>query len=243
MKELTQEQISQAHLIDKALVKKYKKLCLLLPTYKIIPTNTYHCMMVFLSQLYRLGFNVSVLMLDQTNVVLARNNLCKHFIETHEKNKFDLTLWMDSDHDFKTSDFMTMLYHYDKCNTVDILSARYVTRDNIAPRVCAYNKKNDGYMAIHPDNTGISEVDGVGFGFIMMSPKVMVDMHNEYGLRQFEFVHITEKGPEIISEDLTWCDRAKKIGYKVFVDNEINVGHYGGTMTIDFLKYIKGYTK
>ncbi|GAG89912.1 unnamed protein product, partial [marine sediment metagenome] len=155
------------------LITKYNRLCLILPTYKTIPTFSYLRMITFLTQLFRLKFEVSVLLLDQTNVCVARNKLAGYANDIAESEDIDLFLWIDSDHDFNLKNFMQMLFNYDKNDIVEILSARYITRDNESPRICAYIKKEDNkYTSIHPNSNSINEVDGIGFGFVMMSPKV-----------------------------------------------------------------------
>lgn len=218
----------------KELAKKYNKLALLLPTYKILNTKSYQCMIVLLTRLFKVGFDVSVLLLDQTNVVIARNHLAKHFMEADEMvGGYDIAMWIDSDQTFEFSDFMNLLYHYDECHDKDgvrVLSGRYISRDLSTPKVCAFIREEDGkYKAIQPESRGIVEVDGFGFGFVLMEPEVIKEMYEEYGIMQFGYKFVGDKDTGgMIGEDLDWCEKAQKIGIKLFFDNEVSIGHFGG---------------
>jgi len=198
-------------------------------------------MIVFLSRLNKLGFDPSIFLLDQTNVSTARNFLAKNFIEAHQKEHgpYSAVLWIDSDQTFEFMDFLNLLNRFDETNKsdgVEILSARYITRDLEEPKVCAFmkapiDKVKFGYKAILPSSQGISEVDGFGFGFVMMTPKVLVDMYEHYGQHMFAFRCVGDKDVGgIIGEDLDWCDKAQAIGYKLFFDNDVSIGHYGGVI-------------
>jgi len=221
---------------EKRLVKKYKNICLLLPTYKIINTLTYQNMMILVSEMYKRGFKPTMLMADQTDVSSARNYLASKAATVHieRDNLFDLFLWIDSDHTMTIHDVMNLIYHFDSYDQIDILSAQYITRDNNSPRICAYNFNGgvDQYESIMPNSTGIKEVDGVGFGFLLVSPEVMVDMYKKHKNKQFIFT-FTEEGT--LSEDFYWCGLAKKSGYKIYVDNEVKVGHVGAIIDSKFL--------
>lgn len=227
------------------MAKKYKKLAILVPTYKTVSANTFHCYSVLIARLYKVGFDPSFFFIDQTNVAISRNKLAKFFVESHrsEHGPFSVAFCLDSDHTFLFDDFMNLLFHYDSVNKSDgvkILSARYITRDVNNPKVCAFmkhefkpenpeHKPYFAYKAVMPDTKGIVEVDGVGFGFIMVAPEVFEKMYEVYGEHQFLFRAVGPKeGGGIIGEDLDWCDKAQEQGYKIYLDNDVSIGHYGG---------------
>jgi hypothetical protein len=122
------------------------------------------------------------------------------------------------------------------CHTqenVHCLSARYVTRDWNTPKVCAFiNTKtlpDRCYLPVKPEMTGLNEVDAFGFGFVLMSPDLLERMHDEYGMHQFMFMPYGDpKDGKTISEDLDWCEKAKKLGFKLALDNDVEIGHLGG---------------
>jgi len=204
-------------------------------------------MIVFIARLYKVGFNPTFFLLDQTNVSISRNQLAGYFLEAHldkGSDPYNIALWIDSDQSFDFNQFMKLLHHYDEEEEVDILSARYITRDLTNPRVCAFNSVEDEegikFSAITPDNIGIVEVDSFGFGYVMMNPDVLEEMYSEYGLHQFCFR--AEGNPltgDILGEDMDWCIKAKKIGYKLYVDNDVSIGHVGGMIDDRILGIVK----
>lgn len=223
----------QSNQIVKQLTKKYNKICFLLPVYKIMDTKAYMSMVTLIAQVYKMGFEPTFFFLDQTNILIARNELAGFFNQYHKDYNFDLVVWMDSDHYITLENFMQLLYHYDAYADISILSARYITRDVVAPKLCAYinegTKEDPKFRSVLPTNKGISEVDAVGFGCIMMQPKVMLDMYKKYAKHQFQFIALGDKEQGgMLSEDLLWCMRAQELGYKVYLDNDVEIGHMGG---------------
>ena len=216
-----------------------------MPTYKTIDAHSHMHFASFVSQLFKMGFQPSFLFLDQTSVVIARNKLAQYFVDFDREHNFDLCIWMDSDHTFAVSTLLDMLYHYDKYDDIEILSASYVTRDVSNPRICAFMQKKDGqYISVHPETKGIKEIDGCGFGCVYMKPQVMHDMCEHFGGHQFQFEARgdKEKGNHI-SEDLYWCERAKEIGYKIYLDADAQIGHRGGVIEHDWMKFKQGVVK
>ena len=221
----------------KDIVKKYRRIAVLMPFYKTMATKCVADFTVFVSRLYQFGFNPSFFFLDQTNVVMARNELAGYCYENHkgEVGPFDIVLWLDSDQTWGFNDFLNLLHRYDNNQEIKILSGRYITRDIHKPKVCAFNNRHAGdlseepiYKNISPDSAGLQEVDGVGFGFVMMSPQVIVDMYDTHAKHQFAFRQV---GPKELGgnmgEDLDWCNKAQKLGYKIYLDNDVMIGHHG----------------
>jgi hypothetical protein len=213
----------------------------MVPTYKIIPAIFFQHFFVTLQHMNAMGFKPHLFFTDNTNVCRARNVLAGNVVKAIQEKKadFDICWWIDSDHQFDVSDFMSLLYHYDLEEDIKVLSARYITRDNTAPRVCGFIKKGElKYSAIDPTETGITEVDAFGFGFVIMSPQVLIDMYNVHAEHMFCFRPVGDpKVGNIIGEDLDWCDKAQKIGYKLYFDSDVDIGHFGGIIDVEFLKY------
>jgi len=225
----------------KKLVEKYPKIAFAIPTYKTIPAKTFHDFQVFFSHMRSLGFKVSQFFLDQTVVCIARNKLVGHFLDAHNSEDwgpYNLLMWLDSDHAFKCEDFLDLLKSYDDHDEIKVLSGSYVTRDNESPRICAFMRdKEEKYTSISYNGTGLMEVDTFGFGFVMMSPDMIQHMYDEYGLHQFAFecVGPKEKG-DMIGEDMSWCIKAKKLGYKMYFNADVKIGHVGSIMDHNYMK-------
>ena len=233
------------------LISKYMRITMLLPTYKNISSKTYMAMVTLIQNMNTYGFIPAIHFLDQTNVVIARNHLQKAYIDSKDKFQSDIVLWMDSDHPISFQQFMTLLKHFDENNSdLDVLSARYITRDLYQPRVCAYVNTGDFdtpiFNAISIDSTGIQLVDAVGFGMLLMKPEVIDTVYNEHKLHSF--IHrpygLCADG-KLVSEDLDWCMKATDLGIRIAVDNEVDIDHEGGIINTNYAKIVralKGHT-
>jgi len=213
-----------------------------MPTYKVMSTKCVTDFCIFCSRLYQFGFQPSFFFLDQTNVVIARNSLVKHYLEAAEKTDepYSAVLWIDSDQTYTFKHFLDLLANFDR-KDMDILSGRYITRDMFKPKVCGFievrgDYNNPLFKNTSVDDTGIVEVDGIGFGFVMMKPIVLEDMYDIYGLHQFEFRSVgTKESGGNIGEDLDWCLKAQLLGYKIYMDNDVEVGHHGGIIDSSYI--------
>ena len=77
--------------------------------------------------------------------------------------------------------------------------------------------------------TGVHEVGGVGFGCVLMKADCIIDVFAKYGTC---FTPLAGFG-----EDLSFCWRAKNLGYKIMLDTAVKCGHVGHVIiTEDFYK-------
>jgi hypothetical protein len=67
----------------------------------------------------------------------------------------------------------------------------------------------------------LMEVDATGTGCLLIRTEVFLNMDYPW----FEFTK-TEAG-KVVGEDVGFCKKAKKAGYKIYVDTSINCGHMG----------------
>lgn len=64
------------------------------------------------------------------------------------------------------------------------------------------------------------EIEGCGFGAVMISAKLLKDMMDTY---EYPF----EPKAGVFGEDIAFCWRAKQLGYKLWCDSRIKAGHVG----------------
>ena len=218
-------------------VQKYKRICLLIPTYRTIPVPTFQSTISLISNLYKHGHEVAEVMVDQCQVVPARNKLAKAAYEIEKEEGADLYVWIDSDHTFSYETLMELVYHFHMCgDEAKILSARYFTKDLSDPQVVAYAKRGTGYEPIPANLENIQEVDAVGFGFLIVDPEVITKMYEAHGSRQFMIQFTEHESTDVVSEDICWCELAREMGYKILVDNLVTCGHYGGIIDEKFVR-------
>lgn len=236
------------------LVEKYKTFCVLMPTYKLSPAITFHSFATFYASSYKAGFMPDLMLLDQTNILVARNTLLENVYNAQEeyKNPYKVILMMDSDHGYDFGHFIRLLDHYDqgmqqsKSRPLGLLSARYLTRDVRKPTVCAYifNPDKNNFMPLSVrTKESVVGVDGVGLGFALVNPELIKMMYEVHGQQSFSFSPVDEvvdkatgkviQKATFISEDLDFCLKAKKLGFDIWLDNTVNVDHVGGLIDVD----------
>ena len=137
---------------------------------------------------------------------------------------FDRVVWFDSDMVFDSDVYER--FHARLDEGYDIVSGLYFTRkEPVAPvayKELAFEKDGDYWMpkAIPYDNYPENEpyaVEACGFGGIAMKTKVLEDIKNEFG---------PPFNPnQYYGEDISFCQRARALGYEIFVDPAIKLAH------------------
>lgn len=156
----------------------------------------------------------------------ARNRLAKQAVEYG----VDYVMWFDSDMIFSPDTLKTLLDDLEKYEC-DVASGLYFRRSSPYSPV-AFSKFDvvDG-KAVFEDYegplTGVHEVEGVGFGCVVMSSQVIFDMFAKYGDC---FSPIARVG-----EDLSFCYRARDLGYKIMLDTNVKCGHVGHVIVTEQL--------
>jgi len=221
---------------QKNLIEKYREVCLLLPSYRNVPSRTYYNMMNFLLKLTQLGFNPSLGMVQDTYAPMARNVLTEQFISMQgerrgfKKPEIKIVLWADADNNFTVQDFLSLLTSFSVLD-LDICGARYLMRGNLKESVCAFRREEEGYRAVEKEGQGLQEVDGIGFGMLLMKAEVLekLFLKHKKALFQTPYYNGWENG-EFRGEDLFFCELAQKAGYSIWVNHEIKIGHEGGEL-------------
>lgn len=161
-------------------------------------------------------------------IYTARNELAKKAIEMEA----DYVLWLDSDMVF-APDILKRLLEVDR----DIVTGVYYRRAapytpvlfdqlDIDENGCTFHN-----MDQVPDT--LTEIAGCGFGCVLMKTQALFDVACIY---QDMFSPIIGVG-----EDLSFCHRARSIGYHIYVEPSIKCGHVGHQIiTEEFFKNYKG---
>lgn len=194
-----------------------KKYLIAIPCLGTMPTAT----VAALTSMKRVGA-VKHSFLSGSVIHDARNMLAKEAIESEA----DRILFIDSDMYFE-SDVMERLAA-DLDDGKDFVCGLYFTR-RFPMTPCIYNTIVVSHNGIprgisktyepYPKDT-LFEIAGCGFGMVMMNTQVIIDVVNKYGppFNPFEGV---------LGEDLSFCHRARQLGYNLWCDSRIKVGHVG----------------
>ena len=177
------------------------------------------------------GFQIHLAHLSGCSIITrARNSLVNQFLES------DCTemLFVDADINFTQQDVLRiMALGSDK----DILAGAYPRRakDQMFFADLYYNE----HGGIELTEEGLLRVNRIGTGFMFIRRHVLeslkeahpewkywVDVEKKHHYSFFDFA-VTEEG--YMGEDYLFCDRARALGFTVYVDPEVNLGHFGST--------------
>ena len=161
-------------------------------------------------------------MIDPGSLVyISRETLSVHAV----KMEADYILWLDSDMVFEGDLFPKMMQTL-KDNDLDFLTACYFRRNapytpvlykglDFDGEACKWEELKD----LPAPDSGLFEVEGCGFGCVLMKTDIILDVKGRFGKL---FTPIGGTG-----EDLSFCWRARQCGYKLMCDPSIPIGHYG----------------
>lgn len=159
----------------------------------------------------------------------SRNNLVSQAI----KYEADYVLWLDSDMIFEPDTLIKLMEH-----DVDIVSGLYFRRAHPYTPVLfeqlELTENGCDYKGCEDYPSDIFEVAGCGFGCVLMKTDVLYDIAGKYGAVWFAPIGN-------IGEDCAFCIRARELGYKIYCDPNVKLGHMGYTpITEGFYKNIRG---
>lgn len=188
------------------------KILLGMPSTGKIPTRT----VISLLQTVERG-KVDPMIVSGSLVYDARETITRFAID----HDYDYILFADSDMVFCVDDLKRLLAH-----NVGICSGLYVTRDGrnenvvykkiITRRRFPYRKPE---LIEDNETSGFAAVAACGFGFCLIKVSVVKCM-----LRYYKSLFEPKWG---VGEDISFCIRAKRIGFKTFVDRDVKLGHVG----------------
>ncbi len=115
-------------------------------------------------------------------------------------------LFIDSDM-VATPDAIIKLLKHKK----DIIAGLFFQRYDPYPPALSINDK-------HPIPKELTKVDWVGLAFTLINLEVFKNMARPWFELDFNPKHI-------VGEDVLWCIKARKLGYDIWVDPEVDIGH------------------
>lgn len=208
-----------------------RKLMVCIPAYdgNLNITSAFQLPQLTLDSL-KYGFSLHLAHLSGSSIITrARNSLVNQFMES------DCTemLFIDADVNFKAKDVLRIMA---LASDKDIVCGAYPRRakDQMFFTDIWYNE--EGGVEI---TDGLLRVERVGTGFMFIRRHViqtLMDKHPEwryfvetegkYHYSLFDF-QSTPKG--YMGEDYLFCDRAREAGFKIYLDPDTNLGHFGKT--------------
>ena len=155
-----------------------------------------------------------------TLVHMARNSFARMAINAG----VDYVMWFDSDMVFPPDTLKRMIAHME--DGLDIVSGIYFKRRPpfspvLYKRISTEPAEDGTYWEEYSDypKDSLFEIAACGFGCVMCRTSVLLDVQlNEPGM----FNMIGSFG-----EDISFCIRARNLGYKIWCDSSIKCGHVG----------------
>jgi len=145
-------------------------------------------------------------------------------------------LFADDDHIYVPDVALRLLEH-----DIDIVGTlAYQRKKPYTP--CVYNAVIDpangdiGLTPIEIENTGLREVTAIGFSFVLIKVAVFQKMPFPWFVYGDKSVGIHDKLGGL-GEDLSFCIKAGRAGYKVFCESDIVVPHIGDPIIVDGKTY------
>lgn len=191
------------------------KILLGMPCIKSIPTKT----VISLLQTVKRGV-VEPMIVEGSLIYDARDAIAHYAVD----NDYDYILYADSDMVFSSDDLKKLVAH-----DADICSGLYVTRRGENTNVCysqVITRRRFPYRSpkLIPDTltSGYGEISACGLGFCLIKCETVKHM-----LKHYKSLFEPKYG---VGEDIAFCIRARKLGYKIHVDRDVKLGHIGETV-------------
>lgn len=152
-------------------------------------------------------------------VYTSRNELAKHALQMSA----DYVLWLDSDMKFEP-DILEKMMATMESQKMDILTGLYFRRvPPFTPVIFDKLELDENGICTHHNIDyvpwSLMEVDGCGFGCVLMKIDVLLDVIATYRDCFSPFAGV--------GEDLSFCIRARQLGHSIWLDPKIQLGHCG----------------
>ena len=193
-----------------------------------------------ITNLIRMGFTIRISQKYTSNVYYVRNMCLGGDVMRGINQKpfdgkldYDYLMWIDSDMVFTTQQFLKLLQH-DK----DIVSGLYLMDGGknyatVKDWDLEFFRKNSYFQFLSPKdiqtwnqkNPGkLMEVEYTGFGWMLIKKGVFESLKYPW----FSPIYENKIHPGVVdfcSEDVSFCQKILKKGYKIYVDPTIILGH------------------
>ena len=214
---------------DKGKPKKdgERKVCLATTAYAYTEPAYTFAMSKSREALHKRGIQTAYYLLQgNCHVDDARNSIVREFLSSD----CDELIFIDADSGWEAKDLIRLL-KYD----VDVVGG-----------VVPYRRENKEAMPVRmtpgingPDERGLMQVDGLGTAFMRIQRRVLEDLfilsnkHNTEGSNGVKTAIIFERTFEDgirFGGDLSFCNKARKAGFKCYADFEMVLSHVGKTV-------------
>lgn len=188
-----------------------------------IPTASDYLHRKFVQSLMSLKYpsnaDVDINVVAGYQLPFARNRIVQRALESNS----DYVFFIDADMVFPTDLLGKLLNH--NVPMVNALAFRRTSPNY--PCIFKWNEKEKCYETM-TYTSGLLEVDATGMAAHLIKTEVFKKMKQPWYYYR----------DNLFSSDLTFCENARKAGYKILIDTDIKIGHLGEETVIDESFYI-----
>lgn len=197
-----------------------------MPVGKPIPAQTVSSLYATAFQLGQMGIACDLLMQICGVVTIARDSVLDEFL----RGKADKLFWIDSDMAWGMDEFLRMLALSTK---YDVIAAAYPSRSHDGN---LFQVNTDGLTAPRTADHGLFEVNGMGLGFCIVSREACEALaakaprvRDGYSGREMAEVFRVDRTAAGFrrTEDIAFFDDLREMGFTVWCDPSIELGHVG----------------
>ena len=191
-----------------------------------IPTASAMLHRKFVQSLMQLKYppyaDIDINVLEGYQLPFARNRIVQNALE----KDCDHLLFIDADMVFP-SDLLTRLLKHD-VPFVNALAFRR-TKPHY-PCIFKFDKENSCYITVDYSKykNKLISVDATGMAAVLIKMEVFKRMKQPWYYYR----------DHLFSSDLTFCENAKKLGFKILIDTSLKIGHIGAEKVIDESHYL-----
>ena len=173
-------------------------------------------------------YNINVQFYSGYSCEMARNNAIADIVGTD----YDYLFFVDSDIKLEFNTLENLLSSFKQIEKLEekhncgIITGIYFKKQ-LEPKIAEICRIEGDETIFYqedeiPKDT-IFQIDGCGFGCVLIKRSVCEHLAKETNCMPFVY----QFKPEIISEDLWFCNLAIKYGYEIMCNSETKVGHIG----------------
>lgn len=199
------------------------KVCIAVPTRDMMYSHFAYCLQDMIQYNTKNGIDFFVEFNMGTLIGNQREKLANKAID----NGATHILWIDSDMMFPRNTCQLLLAH-----DLPFVACNYSTRA-LPFKSVSYTEMYNWDSGIDKEATGLVEVEGVGFGCVLVHTEVFQNMYKPW----FSITY-SKKTDDYLGEDMNFCQKASDAGYKLYVDCDLSKEIYHlGTTAFAWNKY------
>ncbi|GEM_PF-6246351 len=208
-----------------------KNLAVCIPSGRFVDFSFFQSFSNSIAQIM-LEWNAAVFTVSSPYIQANRNEILRRVLKFEQANpgfEFDYLLWLDTDMVFTFEHVKKLMARLG--GGMDFVSGTYFNPKDGGILPVAYRKDGGKYSWLSEKDIagkGMLEVDAVGFGFCVMRAGIARDLMGKFNSRPFDLRYLPDGG--MVGEDQIFCERAKELGWKIWLDTSIVVKHAKGCL-------------